>query len=230
LPRTRAREGYERTDFQGTSNTDSGEEFESTPEALTDQPDPATLREAFELNPGLRDDWLDAKAYREVFATPAEARAATTMLNDLNRMDALFFSKRPEDHAELARVVAQLDPAAFASLARAMAVWCLARPIHPQWERARPRELNLGAREIGAGWIRRRQITKEQMANWDIRSKYKRKRVGNRSMTFRRLKMSLRPSVLPLRRHNSFIRRMLLRWRAYLMPLKRRLSGCCLKG
>ena len=35
-------------------------------------------------------------------------------------MDALFFSQRPEDHAELARSVAQLDPQSFASLARAI--------------------------------------------------------------------------------------------------------------
>jgi hypothetical protein len=42
------------------------------------------------------------------------------MLADLNRMDSLFFSHRPEDHAQLARAVADLDPAAFASLARAM--------------------------------------------------------------------------------------------------------------
>jgi hypothetical protein len=42
------------------------------------------------------------------------------LLADLDRMDALFFSKRPEDHAALARAVADLDPAAFASLAKAM--------------------------------------------------------------------------------------------------------------
>ena len=42
------------------------------------------------------------------------------MLADLNRMDALFFSRRPEDHAQLAHAVADLDPVAFASLARAM--------------------------------------------------------------------------------------------------------------
>ena len=35
-------------------------------------------------------------------------------------MDALFFSHRPEDHVALARNVASLDPAAFASLTRAM--------------------------------------------------------------------------------------------------------------
>ncbi len=59
-------------------------------------------------------------AFRETFATPEEARAATAMLGDLNRIDALFFSRRPEGHAELARTVAKLDPDALASLARAM--------------------------------------------------------------------------------------------------------------
>jgi len=73
-----------------------------------------------DANPELRDAWHDAKAYREVFATPEEARTATKRLDDLNRMDALFFSRRPEDHAELARAVSQLDPQSFASLARAM--------------------------------------------------------------------------------------------------------------
>jgi hypothetical protein len=78
------------------------------------------LTEVLDANPDLRDAWHDAKAYREVFATPADAQAATKLLGDLNRMDALFFSRRPEDHAELARAVAQLDPQAFTSLARAM--------------------------------------------------------------------------------------------------------------
>jgi hypothetical protein len=73
-----------------------------------------------EANPELRAAWREARAYRETFATPEAARAATGMLADLNRMDALFFSRRPEDHAKLARAVADLDPDAFASLARAM--------------------------------------------------------------------------------------------------------------
>jgi hypothetical protein len=82
--------------------------------------EPAHLRAAFEASPELRAAWHDARAYRETFATPQEARAATGMLADVNRMDALFFSRRPEDHAQLARAVADLDPVAFASLARAM--------------------------------------------------------------------------------------------------------------
>ena len=82
---------------------------------------PENLRSILDANPELRRDSEDAKAYRETFATPEDARAATALLADLNRMDSLFFSRRPEDHAELARSIASLDPAAFASLAQAMA-------------------------------------------------------------------------------------------------------------
>jgi hypothetical protein len=81
---------------------------------------PDRLNQALEGNPELREAWQDAKAYREVFPTPADAQAATRLLGDLNRIDALFYSRRPEDHAELARAVSQLDPQSFASLARAM--------------------------------------------------------------------------------------------------------------
>jgi hypothetical protein len=82
--------------------------------------EPDHLRDAFDANPELRAAWHEAQAYRETFPTPEEARGATVLLADLNRMDALFFSGRAEDHAELARAVADLDPAAFASLAQAM--------------------------------------------------------------------------------------------------------------
>jgi hypothetical protein len=78
------------------------------------------LQSALDSNPDLRQAWQDAQSYREAFATPDQARAATALLADLDRMDALFFSHRPEDHAELARAVANLDPVAFASLAQAM--------------------------------------------------------------------------------------------------------------
>lgn len=71
-------------------------------------------------NPELKRAWEDARAYRESFRTPEEARTATAALADLTKMDALFFSAQPKDHAELAKVVASLDPAAFRSLAKAM--------------------------------------------------------------------------------------------------------------
>jgi hypothetical protein len=100
---------------------------------VTDQ---EKLNGVLEANPELRDAWRDAHAYREVFATPAEAQAATKLLGDLNRMDALFYSQRPEDHAELARSVAQLDPQAFASLARAMSALATSAPVRTKSQAA----------------------------------------------------------------------------------------------
>jgi hypothetical protein len=99
------------------------EESRDSARGLVPEPtsaEPENLRAAFDANPELRQAWQDAQAYRETFATPEEARAATGLLADLDHMDALFFSQRPEDHAALARAVADLDPAAFASLAKAM--------------------------------------------------------------------------------------------------------------
>ena len=101
-----------------TANAPSAEAGEAV--AVPGAAEPAHLKAAFAANPELRAAWHDANAYRKSFATPQEASAATGMLADLNRMDALFFSRRPEDHAQLARAVAELDPDAFASLARAM--------------------------------------------------------------------------------------------------------------
>ncbi len=107
-------------DFAAAKNTeDSSAPGERNAEAAA-LAEPENLRAVFDANPELRRAWQDAQAYRETFATPEEARAATSLLADLDRMDALFFSRRPEDHAELARAVASLDPAAFASLAEAM--------------------------------------------------------------------------------------------------------------
>ncbi len=93
--------------------------LEGNRDAQVDMPD--GIRAALDANPELRSAWQDAHAYRESFATPVEAKAATSLLADLNRMDALFFSTRAEDHAELARSIADLDPAAFSSLAQAIA-------------------------------------------------------------------------------------------------------------
>jgi hypothetical protein len=90
---------------------------------LTRAPPPSPsphLRATFDANPELRAAWRDASAYRESFATPDAARQATALLADVNHTDALFFSRRPEDHASLARAIANLDPAAFTSLANAM--------------------------------------------------------------------------------------------------------------
>jgi len=83
-------------------------------------PEPVHLRAVLNANPELREAWHTAKAYQQSFGTPEEARRATELLTDFNRMDALFFSQHPEDHAQLVRAVAALDPASFESFARAV--------------------------------------------------------------------------------------------------------------
>ncbi len=93
---------------------------QTTSPAAANPGEPEKLRVVFDANPELRSAWQDAGAYRESFATPQAAREATALLADVNRMDALFFSRRPEDHAALARAIADLDPASFESLARAI--------------------------------------------------------------------------------------------------------------
>ncbi|MGH9682189.1 MAG: hypothetical protein ACRD4S_01045 [Candidatus Acidiferrales bacterium] len=109
-------------EFDGESRADSEGSAESADANELSSPGDATnVSAALDASPELRRAWDDAHAYREAFATPGEAREATALVADLNRLDALFFSQRPEDHAELARAIANLDPAAFSSLARAMA-------------------------------------------------------------------------------------------------------------
>jgi hypothetical protein len=108
--------------------------------------EPEALRATLDANPELRRAWDDAQAYRETFATPEAARGATALLADLDRMDALFFSHRPEDHAELARAVASLDPAAFASLAQAMNGLVTAPANAP---RTSTQERSVGAQQEG---------------------------------------------------------------------------------
>ncbi|MGH9736009.1 MAG: hypothetical protein ACRD8A_15635 [Candidatus Acidiferrales bacterium] len=97
------------------------EAAEAEADQLKGQSGKTGLDAILEANPELRQAWDDAQAYRESFQTPEEARIATAALADLAKMDALFFSGRSQDHAELAKVVASLDPAAFRSLAKAMA-------------------------------------------------------------------------------------------------------------
>jgi hypothetical protein len=96
--------------------------------------EPEELRAAFEANPELRRAWLEAQAYREafptveaarevqkIFPTVEDAQAAREQLDELGRLDSLFFARTPEAHASLASAVYRLDPEAFRSLARAMA-------------------------------------------------------------------------------------------------------------
>lgn len=88
---------------------------------MGEHPEPPELKEVFDSQPELRRAWQDAHAYRQAFATPEEARAASGAVADLNRMDALFFSGRQEDHAQLAQMVSKLAPQDFVSFAREMA-------------------------------------------------------------------------------------------------------------
>ena len=121
---TRGDKGALNRDAEADHNVAQGSEASprvEQPEEPTENAEASGLKETLAANPQLRQAWDDAKAYRELFRTPADARAATVALADLARMDALFFSGKPQDHAELARVVASLDPGAFQSLTRAMA-------------------------------------------------------------------------------------------------------------
>jgi hypothetical protein len=83
--------------------------------------EPAALQQIFEANPELRRVWRAEREYREVFPSVEKAREAGAQLADLAHMDALFFSGRPESHAELAAAVCRLDPQQFRGLAQAMA-------------------------------------------------------------------------------------------------------------
>jgi hypothetical protein len=96
-----------RTDEQleidfGAEEVPKGAQRSSAPHAETastnvgSEVEPEHLRAALDANPELREAWREAGAYRETFATPEEARAATAQLADLNRMGALFYSRRPE--------------------------------------------------------------------------------------------------------------------------------------
>jgi hypothetical protein len=102
-------------------NADQAKQLEGDQEQGLRSSRERELNAVFDANPDLRRAWDEAIAYHKTFATPQEARTAKTRLVDLDRLDALFFSRRPEDHSELARAVAALDPSAFNSLAQAMA-------------------------------------------------------------------------------------------------------------
>ncbi len=105
---------------QSEADTEKSDDSSEATQSGNGAPLAPETQAALDSIPELRQAWDEAQSYRESFATPEEARAATVLLNDLDRMDALFFSRSAEDHAELARAVAKLDPAAFASLAKVM--------------------------------------------------------------------------------------------------------------
>jgi hypothetical protein len=104
----------------GAESADDAGRSDGSDENAPGIADPEEFQEVFDANPELKRAWDEAQAYRELFSTPEEARSATKLLADVQTMDALFLSGRAEDHAELARMVAKLDPASFQSLAKAM--------------------------------------------------------------------------------------------------------------
>lgn len=77
-----------------TSSKSLAEPLAETPEEFC-----AVLDE----HPQSRSAWEDETAYRESFASPEEVRQAIRLVDELNRLDALFFSTHPQDHAELAQ-------------------------------------------------------------------------------------------------------------------------------
>ena len=108
---------------------------EQGPDTGTSVPaeDPTEFRAIFESNPKLRDAWREAQSFRDIFPdvqsareiqklfpTVEDAQAANSQVSDLARIDTLFFSNRPEAHAELAAAIYRLNPTAFRSLARMM--------------------------------------------------------------------------------------------------------------
>lgn len=117
-----------------TTDFDSSEsDQEMNAQLNSPAPDPAQFRAIFESNPELRDAWCDAQSFREIFPdvesaraiqklfpTIEDARAANSQVADLARLDTLFFSNRPESHAELAAAIYRLNPTAFRNLAQMM--------------------------------------------------------------------------------------------------------------
>jgi hypothetical protein len=87
-------------------------------QSFSEQGLPEDLRVAVDENPELRTAWQHAQEYRKTSATPEAERQATSLLTDLDSMDALFFSRKPEDHAELARSVAAWIPSHLRRLPR----------------------------------------------------------------------------------------------------------------
>lgn len=118
-----------------SDSTDRGDSAESDAKADSNvaTETPENYREIFEANPELRDAWNVAKSYREVFPDIEQARAvqklfptagdaqrAAAEIVELERIDSLFLSNRPEALAELAAVVYRLNPESFENLARVM--------------------------------------------------------------------------------------------------------------
>ena len=119
---------------KGTEAGDEAAADKHSPAASAEQPvSPAEFSAAFELpgiGPKLREicerdsayrevfpTVADARAVREIFATPDAARAAATAQADLARLDRMVESRDPRAHAELLKGLQRLSPQAFRELA-----------------------------------------------------------------------------------------------------------------
>ncbi len=134
---SRGADGYKNSSAQNPPDARKPSDAGTHPDehqAQEEIAEPEELRAAFEANPELRRAWREAQAYREafptveaarevqkIFPTVEDAQAAREQLDELGRLDSLFFARTPEAHASLASSVYRLDPEAFRSLARAMA-------------------------------------------------------------------------------------------------------------
>jgi hypothetical protein len=107
--------------LDGDKNAAKPDDVDEDAEEKAKAADAEALNAILAGNAELKSAWDDAKAYREVFESPEKAREAVALLGDLDRMDAMFFSRRTSDHARLAESIADLDADAFASLAKSMA-------------------------------------------------------------------------------------------------------------
>ena len=189
-------------DQSSTVDGDTADAIEGSPqEDLNEDTEPEALREIFDAKPELRQAWQDAREYREVFATPTEARRATALIGDLNRLDALFFSSRIEDQAELAKSIATLDPKAFASFAKAINVELGKRGRTNDLDLKEPVAPNSQARKKKQDFLRRPSANKMIDAQNHRRPRAQRK---------------------------SFFKAPMPQWfKVWSIKSRHRLSGCC---
>jgi hypothetical protein len=75
--------------------------------------DPQSGGEARDFWHGVTQARQDAAAYREVFAQPAEARAAAQRARTLDEIDRAYFTGNASDRSQLAATIMREDPAAF---------------------------------------------------------------------------------------------------------------------
>jgi hypothetical protein len=75
--------------------------------------DPQSGGEARDFWQGVTQARQDAAAYREVFAQPAEARAAAQRARTLDEIDRAYFAGNASERSQLAATMMREDPAAF---------------------------------------------------------------------------------------------------------------------